>query len=138
MTINEVKPLTEYHSVAFDEWRKNYKETIVSAVNEVPCVKTTGYDCYIRGTEDDIIWIIKPRNTEDIKALNMYADMITYLSEGTRLTEDDINKVIIINLGMWGEVFRVKRLQDYLKEIEQKYNELAEEVDKVLIEEQYV
>lgn len=46
-----------FYGAAFDEWRKNYEEIIVNAVNEISCVKTGRYDYYIRGTEDDIIWI---------------------------------------------------------------------------------
>lgn len=141
MTINEVKPITEKDRLGllnYEKWIKKYKETVINAVDEIPCVKTSGYDCYIWGTQDDIIWIIRPRNIEDIKALNIYSDIACYPYLGSKLTEDDIGKVLRINLGIWGQSFYVERLSDYLKKIEQKYNELADELDKILIGEEYV
>lgn len=141
MTINEVKPITEKDRLGilnYEKWVKKYKEIVINAVDEIPCVKTNGYNCYIRGTEDDIIWIIRPRNIEDIKALNIYSDIACYPYLGSKLTEDDIGNVLIINLGIWGQAFYAERLSDYLKKIEQKYNELADEVGKILIDEWYV
>lgn len=134
MTINEVKPITDRDNLSildYEKWKKKYKKTVINAVDKIPCVKTSGYDCYMWGTQDDIIWIIRPRNIEDIKALNIYSDIACYPYIGSKLTEDDIGKVLRINLGIWGQSFYVERLSDYLKKIEQKYNELAKELDEL-------
>ena len=53
------------------KWEESYEGTLSAAFNKIPRIDTNGYDAYVQcGQSDDIVYILRPRNFEDIMTLN--------------------------------------------------------------------
>lgn len=72
------------------DWEDELQCTINAAWNKIPKATVNYSDIFWGSCEDDEIIIIKPRNIEDIKIINIKCR----LSEKEALTQDDIGKEI--------------------------------------------
>lgn len=103
------------------KWEGSYEGTLSAAFNKIPRIDTNGHDAYVQcGQSDDIVYILRPRNFEDIMTLNAYGKMISGCEPN--LTQDDIGEVLIINVGYdytWFDVYNMKK---YIEEIKNTYD----------------
>lgn len=110
------------------KWEESYKGTLCAAFNKIPRVNTNGCDAYIQsGQPDDVAYILRPRNFEDIKVLNAYGKMISGCEP--KLTQDDIGEVLIVDMGCCCGWFNVYNMKKYLKIIEKTYDNFIEELN---------
>lgn len=80
--------------VECENYEKSWECTIKASFQKVPQVKITEYEllgCYA-GCEDYAIYLMKPRNLDDIRIINSYF----ILSEEKMFTQDDINKECVV------------------------------------------
>lgn len=109
------------------DYEESYKCTIVACFKQIPHLELSGSVMYLQyGQEDDLAYMLKPRNMEDIFAINRvfkYVDKNEYYG---LLTQDDINKTIMINFGCEGIYkggwYRIFKKEDYIKEITNDLN----------------
>ena len=110
------------------EWENSYRCTLRKALKEIPHIETNGDDSYIQGGKyDDYVWVFKPRNFEDIKVINAYTE--TFTGTSADLTQDDIGVLLMINFGYdydWCDVYRV---DNYLKKIQNTFDEFKETIE---------
>ena len=123
------------------KYEESYVCTLKTCFKKIPHLEKAASSLYMQyGNEEDEAYMLIPRNIEDIYAINRvldYCDGIygTCGSTGNRLTQDDIEKTILINFGYegiesgWYTMLRkdeyIKRLTDDLRKYE---NEIANQV----------
>ena len=104
-------------------WENNDLEILYERFDEIPQRLTLGKEVCVGHNYDDIL-IIKPRNLEDIKVINTYINKAYNLT--TNLTQDDIDEVIIINLGCVGanycEVYHIANCLDNMTKIIEEFD----------------
>lgn len=92
----------------------------------IPHVETNGEDVYLQcGLCDDEVWIVKPRDFEDIKVINAYTEA-TCCGCKSNLTQDYIGKMLALNFGCdhdWCGVYRLKVLEMLTKSLRIKLME---------------
>ena len=142
MRINEVKETkevvvkTEYIAVdgkvfdtqeACEQWEKSYEGTLAAAMWRIPHVMTDGEDTYLMGGScDDKVWVMKPRNFEDIKVMNAYAKACC--NSEMNLTQDDIGKTIILDFGYDNDWCSPTRVEDHLATIKKTFDKFEAEL----------
>lgn len=110
------------------EWENSYKGTLWKAFNVIPHIETNGDDSYIQSSNyDDCVWVLKPRNFEDIKVINAYTK--TFVGESADLTQDDIGILLMINFGYDNDWCDVYRVDNYLKKIQNTFDKFKETIE---------
>ena len=107
-------------------YEASYRCSIITCFLKVPHVKTNACELYIKyAAEDHEAYMMKPRNIEDIHAINAVLHYVDNL-KGELLTQDDIDKTIIVGFtydgiydNSWYDIYRK---EDYLKEITDNLN----------------
>lgn len=143
MKINEIKETrevvvrTEYVAVdgtvfrtkeECEKWEKSYECTLTQSMKAIPHIETNGEDAYLQcGNMDDEVWIVKPRDFEDIKVINAYAETCAW--NNASLTQDDIGKTIALNFGCDHDWCGVYRLERYLEEIRNTYERFENKIN---------
>lgn len=144
MKINEVKETrevvvrTEYVAVDgtvfasrenCEKWEKSYECTLTQSMKAIPHIETNGETAYLQGGNDsDEVWIVKPRDFEDIKIINAYTETLCYGCK-SNLTQDDIGKMIALNFGYDHDWCGVYRLEGYLESIRNTYEKFENKID---------
>lgn len=144
MKINEIKETkevvvrTEYVAIdgtvfrtkeECEQWEKSYKCTITQSMKAIPHVETDGESAYLQcGNDCDEVWIVKPRDFEDIKVINAYTEATCYGCK-TNFTQDDIGKMIAINFGCDHDWCEVYRLEGYVESIRNTYEKFENKID---------
>lgn len=106
-----------------EQWEKTYECTLGLSMKKIPHIETNGEDAYVQcGNCDDEVWIVKPRDFEDIKVINAYTE-VSCCGCKADLTQDDIGKTIILNFGYNHDWCDVIRVEPYLKNITKKFEE---------------
>ena len=72
------------------DWESRLQCTINAAWNKIPKTEIPFCDLFWSGCDDDILVIVKPRDIEDVKIINMQCN----LSEKECLTQEDIGREI--------------------------------------------
>lgn len=144
MKINEIKETkevvirTEYVAVdgtvfrtkeECEKWEKSYECTLTQSIKAIPHIETNGEDAYLQcGNMDDEVWIVKPRDFEDIKVINAYTETCACKNAG--LTQDDIGKTIALNFGYDHDWCGVYRLERYLEGIRNAYERFENKINE--------
>lgn len=143
MKVNEIKETrevvvkTEYIAIdgtvfrtkeECEQWEKSYKCTLTCSMKKIPHIETNGEDAYLQCSNcDENVWVLKPRNFEDIKVINAYTEHCCGCN--ANLTQDDIGTLLALNFGYdydWCDVLKIKK---YLAEINKAYNEFENKID---------
>lgn len=136
MRVNEVKETrevvvkTEYIAIdgtifrtkeECEQWEKSYECTLTCSMKKIPHIETNGEDAYLQcGGCDEEVWIIKPRDFEDIKVINAYTEA-TCCGCKANLTQEDIGKLIAMNFGYDHDWCGVYKVDEYLNCIKNQY-----------------
>lgn len=120
------------------KYEESYECTMLTCFKKIPHLEKCGSDLYMQyANEEDVAYILKPRNIDDIYAVNRVLDYCDSYCGGVkaeRLTQDDINKCVLINFGYEGLTsgwYMIKRKDDYLKEIKGRLDKYEEEIDQL-------
>jgi hypothetical protein len=106
-----------------EKWEQSYISTITYSMQQMPYIKTNGYDTYLRGSDEDSnVWIVRPRNLDDILIINAYAREVC-CEPNFNLTHEDVGKVIILDYGYDNCYCVAVRLEQYLQDIRKKYDD---------------
>lgn len=143
MRVNEVKEMkqvvvkTEYIAVdgtvftdkeQCEKWEKSFKCTLTKAMKQIPHVETFAEKAHIPCSNyDENVWVLKPRNFEDIKVINAYTEHCC--GYNADLTQDDIGMLLALNFGYDYDWCDVLKIEKYLAEIKKAYNEFENEID---------
>jgi hypothetical protein len=104
------------------------------SIMKIPHIVTNGYSAYIQnGNLDDEVWIMRLRNSEDIKAISAYANTISDGRCNLDLTDEDIGKLIALDFSndlCWCECTKIK---EYLEAINSTYDRYEKRVDEEII-----
>ena len=117
---------------ACKSWEESYRGALSIAFNKIPHIVTNGEDAYLpNGQFDEVAWILRPRCIDDIKTINEYGFIFT--GEFPGLTQDDIGKVFIIDMGRdterdpdWLYIYDIN---EYLNNIKKTYDNFIEELN---------
>lgn len=143
MTVNEIKEVkevvvkTEYiakdgkvftNKEDCEKWEKSFNCTLSESMKRIPYVETDGEEVYLPGGNcDDTVWVIRPRDIEDIALINAYTKYI--YKHDVNLTHEDIGKLIALNFGWDNDGCYAYKLEEYLEEIKSSYIKFGERVD---------
>lgn len=116
---------------ACEKWEKSYEYTIKTALKNIPQIQTICGDAFIVSPYDSDVLILKPRNMDDIKVINAYGMIITEDSLSDPLTQDDIDKLIMIETGFEEDCFFVYRMEEYLQAINDSYKKFKEKMEDI-------
>ena len=149
MKVNEIKETrevvvkTEYIAIdgtifrtkeECEQWEKSYECTLTCSMKKIPHIETNGEDAYLQcGNCDDEVWIIKPRDFEDIKVINAYTEA-TCCGCKANLTQEDIGKLIAMNFGYDHDYCSCYIVEELIKEISNYASELETNLDKEIQE----
>lgn len=111
-----------------EKWEKSYEGTIRAALKEIPHFKTYCEDAYIVSFPSERVIVLKPRNMEDIMVINAYGKIINSFTEP--LTQDDIGEVLMIHTGCDEDWFEVYRMDAYLQEVINNYNNFKMQIEE--------
>ena len=110
-------------------WENSYKGTLTASMKQIPLYETNGDSAYLPGgQEDDEVWILRPRNFEDIKVINAYTDELCCGCKAN-LTQDDVGKLIALNFGYDHDWCGIYRVDEYLEHVKKAYEKFASKVD---------
>lgn len=145
MRINEIKEVkevvvrTEYIAVDdtvfktkedCEQWEKSYKCTLSNSMKKIPHIETNGEDAYLQcGNYDEEVWIVKPRDFEDIKVINAYTETMYYGCKAN-LTQEDIGKMIALNFGYDHDWCGIYKLDECLNNIKKQYERFEKEIEE--------
>lgn len=110
------------------EYEKSVKCTVNAAFEKIPKAEMCEQDIFWCGYDDSTIVIIKPRNFDDIKIINMYCN---FVSPDSIFTQDDINKDIILECCS-GDWYRIKNNweESFINPIIKAFNTLHHSLDE--------
>ena len=114
-------------------YEKSYVCTIKTCFKKIPHLEKAASSLYMQyGNEEDEAYMLIPRNIEDVYAVNRILDYCdglygsTYLTP-PRLTQDDIDKTVLINFGNEGME------SEYLKQISDELNKCETEIKNEIV-----
>lgn len=109
------------------EYEKSVKCTVNAAFEKIPKAEMNEENIFWCGC-DSTIMIIKPRNFDDIKIINMYCN---FVYPDSILTQDDINKDIILE-DCSGDWYRLKNNweESFVNPIIKAFNTLHHSLDE--------
>lgn len=117
------------------KYEESYVCTIKTCFKKIPHLEKAASSLYMQyGDAEDKAYMLIPRNIEDVCAVNRildYCDGIYGLIGKTRLTQDDINKTILINFGYEGMEsgwYIMLRKDAYLKQISDELSKYETEI----------
>lgn len=112
------------------KYEESYECSIRACFNKIPQVRTDASSLYFQGEPDDSeAFMLKPRNIEDIHAINAILNFVDHTNKGNGqlVTQDDIGKTIMICFGYDGIIkngwYWLLRKDEYLKKIETALNQ---------------
>lgn len=123
-------------------YEKSYVCTIKTCFKKIPHLEKAASSLYMQyGNEEDEAYMLIPRNIEDVYAVNRILDYCdglygsTYLTP-PRLTQDDIDKTVLINFGNEGMEsgwYMMLRKDEYLKQISDELNKCETEIKNEIV-----
>lgn len=136
--IQRIEEVIKYESVDGREfntkedckkWEESYECTIRAAMKKIPQIETDCSDIFIVNPPEERVIVLKPRNIEDIKVINAYGKMLDNFTEP--LTQDDIEKILMIYTGYNEDWFVIYRTDKYLKEINSRFDDFKEQINRL-------
>lgn len=115
---------------------RKYEESYVCSIKtcffKVPHYETNAEALFFPGeSEETYAYIMKPRNINDIHAINAVLNYVNKMDPNL-VTQDDIDKVIMIDFGYEGIEsngwYWLKRKDEFIKEIETALNNMEEKI----------
>ena len=144
MKLNEsiLKNLTESFPVDFKEFFKDcttFEELDDKVESDYPneedkewvidTIDDYADETYRMDNCDDEVWIIKPRDFEDIKVINAYTEA-TCCGCKANLTQEDIGKLIAMNFGYDHDWCGIYKVDEYLNSIKNQYERYEKRMEE--------
>lgn len=109
------------------DYEQSLECTINAAWNKIPKTEIYYDELFWSGCDEDCLMIIKPRNMEDVKIVNMKCN----LKEADCLTQDDIGKEITFQTYYDGEYYKLKTttpFKDIIATIDEQKKRAADDI----------
>lgn len=114
------------------KWEESYQCTIRNSFKKIPQIRIDGARCYTESaSEDDEVFALLPRDFEDIKIINAYVSA-TIGGATSGFTQEDIDKVLILNFGYDHDWCNWCRMDIHLNQIQKDYADYTAKLNDVL------
>lgn len=115
------------------KYENSYFCSVKTCFLQVPHIKMERFAGIQFENEDDEIIAVRPRNLDDIHAINVFIDSMNY-GPRNKVTQDDVGKTLLFNFGYEGmdgrECYDIIRKEEIFARLEENYKWVDEQFAK--------